>query len=120
VFVAFARLPNCAMYSSAILKLTAPIPPDVPIASAICRIAFAFASAIARIAAACPWAVLISDCFSPSDFAIAASRAPCAMLICSWRLPSDVAITARFSRSAVICACIARRISAGGVRSLIS
>ena len=29
-------------------------------------------------------------------------------------------ISARFSRSAVICACIARRISAGGVRSLIS
>ncbi len=29
-------------------------------------------------------------------------------------------ISARFSRSAVICCCIARRISAGGVRSLIS
>jgi hypothetical protein len=41
------------------------------------------------------------------------------MLICSWRRPSEAAISARFSRSAVIWACIARRISAGGVRSLI-
>ena len=32
----------------------------------------------------------------------------------------DVAITARFSRSAVICACIERRIDSGGVRLLIS
>ena len=55
-----------------------------------------------------------------SEREMAASRAPCARLICSCCLPSDVAITARFSRSAVICACIARRISAGGVRSLIS
>ena len=70
----------------------------------------------------CAWpcALLISACFSPSDLAIAASRAPFARLICSCCLPSDVAITARFSRSAVICACIACRISFGGVRSLIS
>ena len=49
-----------------------------------------------------------------------ASRSPVAMLICSCLRPSDAAISARFSRSAVICACIARRISLGGVRSLIS
>lgn len=47
-------------------------------------------------------------------------RSPVAMLICSWRRPSEAAIRARFSRSAVICACIARRISLGGVKSLIS
>ena len=36
-----------------------------------------------------------------------ASRSPVAMLICSCRRPSEAAISARFSRSAVICACIA-------------
>jgi hypothetical protein len=50
-----------------------------------------------------------------------ASRSPVAMLICSWRRPSLTAISARFSRSAVICACMrAQDGSAGGVRSLIS
>ena len=78
------------------------------------------AEAMARIAAAWPCAWLISDCFSPSDRAMLAARAPFARWICSCCLPSDVAITARFSRSAVICACIACRISFGGVRSLIS
>jgi hypothetical protein len=64
--------------------------------------------------------LLISACFSPSERAMKASRSPVAMLICSWRRPSDAAIRARFSRSAVICDCIARRIASGGVRSLIS
>jgi hypothetical protein len=35
---------------------------------------------------------------------MAASRSPVAILICSWRRPSEAAISARFSRSAVICA----------------
>ncbi len=80
----------------------------------------AVASATAVIAAASPWALLISACFSPSERAMKASRSPVAMLICSWRRPSEAAISARFSRSAVIWACIACRISFGGVRSLIS
>src|SRR6185436_9748771 len=52
VFALIARLPNAATYCSATLKLTACSPPGDSIASATCRIAFAFASAIARIAAA--------------------------------------------------------------------
>ena len=100
VFDLIARLPNAETYCSAILKLTDCSPPGDSIASATWRMAFAFASAMARIADACPWALLISAWRSPSDFAIAAARAPSARLICSCRLPSDVAMTARFSRSA--------------------
>jgi hypothetical protein len=63
---------------------------------------------------ASPWALLMTACFSPSERAMKASRSPVAMLICSWRRPSEAAISARFSRSAVICACMACRISFGG------
>jgi hypothetical protein len=69
-------------------------------ADAILRMASEVASATAVMAAASPWALLISACFWPSDLAMAASRSPVAMLICSWRRPSDAAISARFSRSA--------------------
>ncbi len=82
--------------------------------------ASAVASATATIADASPWALLISAWRSPSERAMEASRSPVAMLICSCLRPSEAAISARFSRSAVICACIERRISCGGVRSLIS
>jgi hypothetical protein len=59
-------------------------------------------------------------CFSPSDFAIAASRAPCAMLICSCRLPSG-----RRDHRALLALRGDLRLHraqdlAGGVRSLIS
>src|ERR671930_1551767 len=50
VFVVFARLPNCAMYSSATRRFTACTPPGAPIDSAIWRIAFAIASALTRVA----------------------------------------------------------------------
>jgi len=96
------------------------MPPGELIASATWRMALAFASAIDRIAAACPCAVLISACLTPSDWAMAAARAPAARLICCCCAPSEVAITARFSRSAVICACIACRISFGGVTRYFS
>jgi hypothetical protein len=82
--------------------------------------ALALASATAMMAAASPWALLMAASFSPSERAMKASRSPVAMLICSWRRPSEAAISARFSRSAVICDCMACRISLGGVRSLIS
>ncbi|ODU56824.1 MAG: hypothetical protein ABT02_19330 [Comamonadaceae bacterium SCN 68-20] len=82
--------------------------------------AWAVASATALMDSASPWALLMTACFSPSERAMKASRSPVAMLICSWRRPSEAAISARFSRSAVICACMACRISFGGVRSLIS
>jgi hypothetical protein len=108
------------MYFSAILRLAALMPPDRPIAAATTRTALALASATSSIAPASPAALLICACFWPSDSRIAAWRWPSAMLISCWRLPSEVAITARFSRSAVICACIARRIDSGGVRLLIS
>ena len=64
----------------------------------------------------------IKDLTPPAEIlrAMLASRSPVAMLICSWRRPSLAAMRARFSRSAVIWACMLRRISAGGVRSLIS
>ena len=55
-----------------------------------------------------------------SERAMKASRSPVAMLICSCLRPSLAAISARFSRSAVICACIARRITSGGVRFFTS
>ena len=46
VFVVCARLPNCSMYCSATLRLTAPMPPGLAIASATWRIALALASAM--------------------------------------------------------------------------
>src|SRR5450631_1720679 len=80
VLLVLARLANAATYSSATLRLTALRPPGELIASATWRIALALASAMERIAAAWPCAVLISACFTPSDWAIAAARAPAARL----------------------------------------
>ncbi|KAG1373970.1 hypothetical protein G6F59_018454 [Rhizopus arrhizus] len=96
------------------------MPPGWRTASAPCVMALAVASAIASTAAASPCAWWIWAGFSPSERAMAASRSPVAMLICSWRRPSDASISARFSRSAVICACMERRIALGGVKSLLS
>src|SRR5476651_741656 len=114
-----ASCANAFTYCSATFRLTASEPPGDWIAAPTSRSA-AVASAGATMAAACPCARLMAACFSPSERAIDASRSPVAMLICSCLRPSEAAISARFSRSAVICACIACRISLGGVRSLIS
>ena len=116
VLLVRARFWNASMYFSATFRLAALMPPGEPMAEATARTALALAFATSSMAPASPAALLICACFWPSDSRIAAWRWPSAMLISCWRLPSEVAITARFSRSAVICACMARRIDSGGVR----
>src|SRR5215472_2683770 len=120
VLLVFARLPSAVMYSSAILRFAACCPPSFPSASATAVTAAAVASATTRSAVASPCALLIADCFSPSDLRIAACFSPSARLISCCFSPSDLAMRARFSRSAVICACIARRMVSGGVRFFTS
>src|SRR5450830_370452 len=115
-----ARLAKASTYFSATRRSTASRPPGELMASPTLRSASALAVASATMAAAWPWARLMAACFSPSERAIEAALSPSAILICSWRRPSEAAIRARFSRSAVIWACMACRISFGGVRSLIS
>jgi hypothetical protein len=89
-------------------------------AAATWRTALAVASATVVSASASPCALLIAAVLSPSDSSTFACLAPSAMLISCWRWPSLFAMSARFSRSAVIWACIERRMASGGVRLLIS
>ena len=80
----------------------------------------AVAVATVRIWAASPSAWLINDCFSPSDWAMAAALAPSARLMRACISPSDWAMAARFSLSARICFSIASITVTGGVMSRIS
>uniref|UniRef100_A0A8W7PJS7 Uncharacterized protein n=1 Tax=Anopheles coluzzii TaxID=1518534 RepID=A0A8W7PJS7_ANOCL len=120
VLLCLASFSNATTYFSATLSDAALRPCSFASDSATIFRLFARASASAIMAAASPFARLISSCFCASEARMRDCRLPSATLMSAARTPSDSRIAARLRRSASTCICIASCTRLGSLMSRIS